>query len=53
MQQLELGGNNFTVLPESIGELKNLQQLGLGGNTLSDEEQKRIKKLLPDTSISF
>ena len=33
--------------------MKNLKQLYLYGNPISDEEKARIKKLLPNTDIRF
>ena len=35
IQELDLGSNQITSIPESIGGLTNLQKLGLGSNQLS------------------
>jgi Leucine-rich repeat (LRR) protein len=40
-------------LPAQIGELKNLKYLYLQGNKFSEEEQERIRKLLPKCEVVF
>ena len=53
LNSLDLSDNKLTSLPNSIGNLKELNRLHLGKNPMSDEEQERIKKLLPNTKIYF
>lgn len=50
---LDLRNNNLKALPIQIKQLKNLKSLILFGNQISKEEQKRIKELLPDCTITF
>jgi RNA polymerase sigma factor (sigma-70 family) len=44
---------NLSSFPEELQLLKNLEVLELGENSFSANEQERIKKLLPDTTIVF
>ena len=53
LRLLYLLGDNLTSLPDSIGNLKNLKELAVWTNPLSDDEKVRIKKLLPNTDILF
>ncbi len=50
---LNLKDNNLTSLPLRIEKLKKLKYLNLENNNFSEEEQKRIKDLLKDTTIYF
>ncbi|MNJ85574.1 E3 ubiquitin-protein ligase sspH2 [compost metagenome] len=51
---LFLMDNQITTLPESISRLKDLQFLDLRGNPISEQEQKRILKLVPkDCEVLF
>ena len=50
---LNLSHNNLTNIPDSIGNLSGLKELYLGYNNLSKQEQEKIKKLLPSTTIIF
>jgi Leucine-rich repeat (LRR) protein len=53
LQYLYLYGCGLTKLPDNIGDLINLKELGLVGNNLSKAEQERIKKVLPGCRIRF
>ena len=53
LQDLYLYGCGLTKLPDNIGDLINLKELGLVGNHLDKAEQTRIKKALPKCNIKF
>lgn len=53
LEYLSLYGCGLTRLPEKIGDLKNLKELGLIGNRIGKQEQKRIKEALPNCDIKF
>jgi Leucine-rich repeat (LRR) protein len=54
LEQLDARHNKLTTLPSEITNLKDtLTILYLGGNHFSPEEQSRIKRLLPNTTIYF
>ncbi|MBG9378813.1 hypothetical protein I5907_21450 [Panacibacter sp. DH6] len=53
LQYLYLYGCGLTKLPDNIGDLINLKELGLVGNHLDKAEQTRIKKALPKCNIKF
>lgn len=53
LENLDLALNKLTTLPMEIANLKNLKTLTLVGNELSSAEQKKIKALLPKTTIYF
>jgi Leucine-rich repeat (LRR) protein len=53
LQYLFLYGCGLTKLPDDIGNLKNLKELGLVGNHLKKAEQERIAKALPNCKINF
>ncbi len=50
---LEIGNNQLKGLPEEIKYLTNLQELHIERNALSESEQQRIKRLLPNCVIYF
>jgi Leucine-rich repeat (LRR) protein len=51
---LEMAWNDkLTSLPAEFGQLKNLTNLGLQGNPISESEQEKIRKLLPNVDIQF
>lgn len=51
LKYLYLYGCGLTKLPDKIGELKNLVELGLVGNNINKDELKRITKALPNCVI--
>ena len=53
LEYLYLYGCGLTKLPNNIGDLKNLKELGLVGNNLENTERTRIKKALPNCIIKF
>ncbi|MBS3913633.1 MAG: hypothetical protein KG003_03990 [Bacteroidetes bacterium] len=53
MEILNLFGCSLTKLPDNIGNLADLKELGLTGNSLSDAEIARIKKALPNCTIYY
>lgn len=53
LTMISLSDNQLTELPKEIAKLTNLKDLYLTNNKFSDEEQKKIEKLLPDTKIRF
>ncbi|MGK0387922.1 MAG: Leucine-rich repeat (LRR) protein [Maribacter sp.] len=50
---LDLSDNELTELPQTIGRLKYLERLIIRGNEFSDEEIKKIEKMLPNTVIEY
>ena len=53
LEYLYLYGCGLTKMPEKIGKLKNLKELGLAGNHISGDEKERIKRELPNCDIKF
>jgi hypothetical protein len=53
LETLDLAFNKLTSMPIEIANLKNLKSLILVGNEIPVSEQKKIKALLPNTTISF
>jgi len=51
LTELNLDENNLTSLPPEIGKLANLTKLDLRRNNFSNEEKRKIKKLLPNCRI--
>ncbi|MEO0334260.1 MAG: leucine-rich repeat domain-containing protein, partial [Bacteroidota bacterium] len=43
----------LTTLPQEISLLNTLEVLELGKNNISQEDQQKIKKLLPNTTVIF
>ncbi len=50
---LALNNNYLFSLPSEIGKLTNLKVLVLSDNQFNTEEQTKIKRLLPNTTIQF
>lgn len=53
LEHLSLFGCGLRRLPARIGDLKKLKKLGLVGNNIGKQEQKRIKEALPNCEINF
>ena len=53
LEFLYLDGCGLPKLPNNIGDLKNLKELGLTGNNIDKSELTRIKKALPNCIIKF
>jgi Leucine rich repeat len=53
LEYLLLRGNGITTMPESIEKLIKLKYLDLRENPITNEEQEKIKKLLPNCEIYF
>lgn len=53
LRYLELNGTTIKSLPNEIGNLTHLSLLTLRYTNISDTEQARIRKLLPNTTIRF
>jgi Leucine-rich repeat (LRR) protein len=53
LEYLYLYGCGLIKLPNNIGDLKSLKELGLVGNNLDKTEQTRIKNALPNCVIRF
>ncbi len=53
LTSLDLSYNQLSTLPIQIEGLKNLEYLNLYDNKLSKEEEKKIKKLLPNCEVNF
>lgn len=53
LEILDLWENNLSVFPEEMRKLKKLRWMDLRVILLNDEDQERIRKLLPDTKIFF
>ncbi len=50
---LSLANNDLTALPPEIGKLQSLQCLYLQNNPIPPTEQEKIRKLLPNCTITF
>lgn len=53
LEYLDLWSNNLNEFPEEMKYLKNLKVLDLRVILISDEQQTRLKNLLPKTTIHF
>lgn len=53
LEYLYLYGCGLTKLPPAIGNLVNLKELGLSGNSFDKDEQARIVKELPNCKVKF
>lgn len=53
LEKIELWDNEIDSLPDEIKNLKQLKVLELRGILFTDEDQKKIKTLLPDARIYF
>ena len=53
LTSLNLSRNQLQTLPNELGQLTNLQYLNLKNNPLTEQEQEKIKALLPNCKIEF
>lgn len=53
LETLDLAFNKLTSMPIEIANLKNLKTLILVGNEIPVSEQRKIKALLPNTTVHF
>jgi Leucine-rich repeat (LRR) protein len=53
LRLLSLKHNRLTHLPADLSNLRGLRYLYLAGNPLPEAELQRLRKLLPNTAISF
>lgn len=53
LEFLSLYRCHLTEMPPNIGNLKHLKELDLTGNSITEKEQIRIKKALPNCNIRF
>ena len=53
LEYLDLWSNELTVFPDELSNLKNLKRFDLRVIMIDDDEQKRIKSMLPTTQIDF
>lgn len=51
LQKLDISYTGITSLPAGIGQLKKLNYLAFSLDMLSEAEQQRIRKLLPDCEL--
>jgi Leucine-rich repeat (LRR) protein len=50
---LDLWDNQLTSLPPEIGQLSQLTELNLGGNSLSDAQIRKLRRMLPNCEVRF
>ena len=53
LEFMDLWSNNISVFPEQLSSLEKLKVLDLRVIMIEDDEQQRIKNLLPNTLIQF
>lgn len=53
LKDLDLRENQLRSLPKEIGQLKHLTTLDLRQNPISEQEQEKIQRLLPQCNIYF
>lgn len=53
LEVLDLWSNNLNEFPEELKYMKSLKELDLRVILISDEQQERLKTLLPKTTIHF
>lgn len=53
LKYLSLANNKYRSVPDSVVSLKQLGALDLSGNPLSPEEVERVRKAMPNTTITF
>ncbi len=53
LEVLDLWSNDLAIFPEELSKLKKLRWVDMRVIILNDEDQEKIRKLLPDTKIFF
>lgn len=53
LSELYISDNAIDSIPGAISDLESLEVLRISGNPLSSEDEKRLKKLLPNCNIVF
>lgn len=53
LEILDIWENDLSVFPEEMGKLKKLRWMDVRVILLNDEDQERLRKLLPNTKIFF
>jgi Leucine-rich repeat (LRR) protein len=53
LEVLDLWDNNLSVFPDEMRQLRKLRWLDLRAILLNDEQQQRLRELLPNTKIFF
>lgn len=51
LEYLDLWNNNLSIFPETLGKLKKLKVMDLRHILLNDEQQNRLRELLPTTNL--
>lgn len=53
LETLDLWDNNLSIFPDELGKLSKLKWMDLRSILMNDEQQQRLRELLPNTKIFF